>query len=105
MHSAISTLADRPHPEIEQSSMPEMPFEQLVELALDPANGWSMGSFGALGEFVREADEPVDVERTPDSLTIASARGALCLHRTRLAGLAWESLLSDGRGWGHQLAL
>lgn len=85
--------------------MPEISFQQLADLALDPANGWSIGSFGALGEFVREADEVADVERTSDGLTIATARGALCLRRTKLVGLAWESLSSDGRGWGHQLAL
>ena len=105
MHSAISSQSGKARPETEQLVMPEMSFQQLAALALDPANGWSIGSFGALGEFVREADEVAEVERTSDVLTIATARGALCLRRTRLVGLAWESLLSDGIGWGHQLAL
>ena len=105
MYSALSSQSGRIHPETEQSAMPEMQFQQLADLALDPANGWSIGSFGALGEFVREADEVAEVERTADGLTIATARGALCLRRTRLLGLAWESLSSDGCGWGHQLAL
>ncbi|TRW17219.1 DUF6925 family protein [Glacieibacterium frigidum] len=88
-----------------QPALAEIDFDDLADLAEDPANGWSIGSFGALGEFVRDADEPAQLVRTSDRLTIVTARGAMRLERRPLAGLAWESLSSDGRGWGHNLAL
>jgi hypothetical protein len=42
----------------------------------EPANGWSVGTWGAIGEFQYDADEPgliVDLER----LAVSSRRGAL----------------------------
>ena len=82
-----------------------MPFEELADLADDPANGWSIGSFGAIGEFVRDPHEPVAVVRTRRSIEFSTARGAMRLVRADLACLAWDSLSSDGRGWTNNLAL
>ncbi len=38
--------------------MPLMTFQQLEAFARDPAHGWSMGRFGAIGEFVRDSEDP-----------------------------------------------
>lgn len=80
-------------------------FDLLAELAADPSNGWSIGSFGAIGEFVRDADEPVETSRGDDYLQIVTARGAMRIAPTTgLQPVAWDSLLADGESWGHALA-
>lgn len=85
--------------------MPHNCFALLTELALDPANGWSIGSFGAIGEFVRDADEPADIVQGDNMLHIATSRGAMRIAPvTTLTPLAWDSLSADGESWGHTLA-
>jgi hypothetical protein len=90
---------------VAQTARAEIPFDQLADLAEDPENGWSIGTFGALGEFMRDPSEAGQMVRTADRLTIVTGRGALRLERCALLGVAWESLSSDGRGWNHNLAL
>ncbi|MGE4321641.1 MAG: hypothetical protein AB7E60_01270 [Sphingobium sp.] len=77
----------------------------LKPLVRDPANGWSIGSFGAIGEFVRDADEPAIIAETQDRIEVATARGALRVApRQPLRPVAWDSLSADGESWGHALA-
>lgn len=85
--------------------MREMPFVDLADLAENAANGWSIGSFGAIGEFVREADETVTVLRSRSRIEVLTAKGALRLAETKLSCVAWDSLSSDGAGWSHNIAL
>lgn len=82
-----------------------IPFDVVAELAADPSNAWAIGTFGAIGEFMRDAGEPADIQSAGNSLHIVTARGAIRVMRTRLHGLAWDSLSADGHGWGHSLAL
>lgn len=85
--------------------MPHNCFALLTELALDPANGWSIGSFGAIGEFVRDADEPADIVQGDNMLHIATRRGAMRIAPvTTLTPVAWDSLSADGESWGHAVA-
>ncbi|MCH6590429.1 MAG: hypothetical protein IH806_07995 [Proteobacteria bacterium] len=44
---------------------------------LTPDSGWSIGTFGALAEFSRGADEPAEIARTDAGGRVATARGAL----------------------------
>ncbi|MFQ5618333.1 MAG: hypothetical protein ACE5FR_05105 [Rhodospirillales bacterium] len=44
---------------------------------LSAASGWSIGTFGALAEFSRDADEPAEIARTHAGGRVATARGAL----------------------------
>lgn len=79
--------------------------QMLSDLAADPENGWSIGSFGAIGEFVRDADEPTETIRGENFFQIATARGAMRIAPTaELQPLAWDSLSADGESWGHALA-
>lgn len=81
------------------------PFELLAELASDPDNGWNIGRFGAVGEFVRDPDEPATIVQTPERLEITTARGALRIApQEPLAGIAWDSLSADGETWSHAVA-
>ncbi|BAV64424.1 hypothetical protein SCLO_1013840 [Sphingobium cloacae] len=79
--------------------------DMLGDLAIDPANGWSIGSFGAVGEFMRDATESASIARHPGGIEIATARGAIRIAPTAdLKPVAWDSLSSDGEGWSHALA-
>ena len=85
--------------------MQQASFDLIADLAADPANGWSIGSFGAIGEFIRNADEPATIARAPGRIEIVTARGAMRIAPTTdLAGIAWDSLSADGESWGHALA-
>ncbi|HEX7853527.1 MAG TPA: hypothetical protein VF503_07505 [Sphingobium sp.] len=85
--------------------MQTVSFDMIADFAMDPENGWSIGSFGAIGEFVRDAGEPVTIRREPDLFEITTARGAMRIAPTEpLGAIAWDSLSSDGESWGHALA-
>ena len=80
-------------------------FDLIADLACDPAHGWSMGTFGANAEFVRDADEPATITREANRLEIFTSRGGLRLAPTKtLTGVAWDTLSADGETWGHALA-
>jgi hypothetical protein len=77
----------------------------IADLAMDPKHGWSIGSLGAIGEFVRDADEPAAIRREAALIEIATPRGAMRIApAAALTALAWDSLSSDGESWGHALA-
>ena len=84
--------------------MQPAPFALIADLLADPLNGWSIGSFGAIGEFVRDPDEPADIMRDDAHVEIVTARGAIRVTAADLNGVAWDSLSSDGETWGHALA-
>ncbi|MFS0848777.1 hypothetical protein AB3M93_04785 [Novosphingobium panipatense] len=81
------------------------PFNLMAELAADPANGWSIGSFGAIGEFIRDEDEPAAIRRGENLVEIVTPRGAMRIApQAALRPVAWDSLSSDGESWSHHLA-
>ena len=84
--------------------MQPAPFALIADLIADPANGWSIGSFGAIGEFMRDPDEPAEIRRAADRIEVVTARGAIRAVDAPLAGVAWDSLSGDGETWGHALA-
>lgn len=78
----------------------------LARLASEPTNGWSIGTFGVSGEFSRDAQEPAIIDRDDDLFIVATARGALRIAPTGpVRAIAYETLLSDGEGWSHALAI
>lgn len=77
----------------------------LRERAADPACEWSTGTFGALAEFSRAADEPFTLRDDAERLELSTARGALRLNlHPSMRALAYETLGEHG-GWQHGLAL
>jgi hypothetical protein len=74
---------------------------QLWTAYLDePSAGWSIGSFGAIGEFTRDADEPAARFDTATRLTVRTARGALALDLAEGVGpRAWETLRQPLDRW------
>lgn len=53
------------------------PFDLLRRHARDPRTGWSLGIFGAIAEFMRDADEPARTVDAEDRFQIGTDRGAL----------------------------
>ena len=71
----------------------------------DPSTGWSMGTFGALAEFHRNADEPL-LGEVSNGLQCATSLGALRLELPKdVLPVAYQTLSANPRRWGHGIAL
>jgi hypothetical protein len=82
-----------------------LPHALLLDYLKDPDSSWSCGRFGAIAEFHRDADEPVDIVERP-ALTAATARGALRIEASpELRPVAYETISKCIDSWGHGLAL
>jgi len=71
----------------------------------DTRHGWSIGTFGAVGEFVRDDDEPATRTITTSAQCLYTARAAIRINldvEPRM--LAYDTLSGDGESWGHSLA-
>lgn len=79
--------------------------EWIDSLLGDPRHGWSIGSFGAVGEFVRDADEALEREIADHVRIFRTPRAAMRIRLdvpTRI--VAYDTLAGDGVSWGHTLA-
>lgn len=75
----------------------------LLEALEDPGHGWSMGSFGAIAEFHRDAGEDTGILR--DGI-VATSRGAIRLEAPeRIHPVAFETLSPRVHRWGQSVAL
>lgn len=71
----------------------------------DTRHGWSIGTFGAVGEFVRDDDEPATRTITPSEQCLYTARAAIRINLdVEPYMLAYDTLSGDGESWGHSLA-
>jgi hypothetical protein len=78
--------------------------EFLAEQAADSEVAWSLGTFGAIAEFTRDADEPAVLDRDDGTVSAVTARGALRIARyPQLRPIASESLTAES--WSHRVAL
>ncbi|MER2265070.1 DUF6925 family protein [Methylobacterium oxalidis] len=75
----------------------------LAEALADPGTAWSLGSFGAIAEFMRDPGEPVS--KLPDGrMGMATARGAIALAPVpELRPVAYETPVASG--WTQAVAL
>lgn len=70
----------------------------------DPDTAWSVGSFGAIAEFMRNPDEPVTFHRNDTARSAVTARGGVLVSAQSSARLiASESLTAQS--WSHRVAL
>lgn len=75
----------------------------LRDALADPGTAWSLGSFGAIAEFMRDPEEPVS-PLSDGRLGLATARGAIALEvLPELRPLAYETAFASG--WNHAVAL
>jgi hypothetical protein len=78
--------------------------EFLAEQAADSEVGWSLGTFGAIAEFTRDADEAATLGRNGETMSVVTARGALRIDaHPALRPIASESLTKES--WSHRVAL
>jgi hypothetical protein len=69
----------------------------------DPGTAWSLGSFGAIAEFMRDPDEAVS-PLPDDRMGLATDRGAIALADCAdLRPVAYETAVASG--WNHAVAL
>jgi hypothetical protein len=70
----------------------------------DADTAWSIGTFGAIAEFTRDADEAVALERIDGAIAAVTARGGLRLVAHEAMRLvASESLTTQS--WSHRVSL
>ncbi len=75
----------------------------LCDALDDPGTAWSLGSFGAIAEFMRDPDEAVSAQ-PDDRLGMATERGAIALSAcSDLRPVAYETAVASG--WNHAVAL
>jgi len=74
-----------------------------VQLA-DPETAWSVGSFGAIAEFVHDTGEAMSLQCGDGAISAVTARGGLQLRtHDKLRPIASESLTTQS--WSHRVAL
>ncbi len=76
--------------------------EQLA----DPQAGWSIGTFGAIAEFMRDIGEAVELAASSVTVTASTARGAIrIVVSPQLRPVAFERPVGAGTHWAHSVAL
>jgi hypothetical protein len=71
----------------------------------DAETQWSLGTFGAIAEFSRDADEPVALTQDDDaSLAAVTERGGIRIAlRSDMRAFAFETITKES--WNHRIAL
>jgi hypothetical protein len=79
-------------------------FEFLAAQMADPWTTWSLGTFGAIAEFARDAEEPLTLSRSDAVLAAVTGRGAICIEPPNGVRLfASETITRES--WNHRIAL
>jgi len=77
----------------------------LVDYIRDPHASWACGRFGAIAEFHRDPDEPVEISTEP-AIAAATDRGAIRLEvLPELRPVAYETISSCIESWGQGVVL
>jgi hypothetical protein len=70
----------------------------------DAETAWSVGSFGAIAEFMRDVDEATAIKPGNGGIAAVTPRGGLRIREhPGLRLIAWESLTTES--WSHRVAL
>ena len=76
----------------------------LTGQIMDGETQWSLGTFGAIAEFARDPDEPVDLACDSCSISAATARGGVRIElQPDLRLIAFETTTKES--WNHRIAL
>ncbi len=77
----------------------------LLDHIRDPGASWACGRFGAIAEFHRDPDEPVEIA-TGSAIEASTNRGAIRLEALpELRPVAYETISSCIESWGQGVAL
>ena len=78
-------------------------FELIADQLADPEAQWSLGTFGAIAEFMRDADEPAEVVREEPVAAVITPRGGIRLEvRPGLRPIAFETITTQS--WSQRVA-
>jgi hypothetical protein len=78
-------------------------FELIADQLADPEAQWSLGTFGAIAEFMRDADEPAEFVREEPVAAVVTARGGIRLEaRPGLRPIAFETITTQS--WSQRVA-
>ncbi|MGB9367203.1 MAG: hypothetical protein WCE79_14440 [Xanthobacteraceae bacterium] len=78
-------------------------FDLITEQLADADAQWSLGTFGAIAEFMRDADEPADILHSEISSAVVTPRGGLrLLAHPDLRPVAFETIATQG--WSQRIA-
>ena len=70
----------------------------------DTGTSWSVGTFGAIAEFSREASEAAELRQTSEAISVVTDKGGLCIvPHPNLRPIASESPATES--WSHRIAL
>jgi hypothetical protein len=79
-------------------------YDFIIEQLADDRCQWSVGTFGAIAEFMRDPDELADVTRGEAEVSVATSRGAIRIgSREEMRLVASET--ASGESWSHRVAL
>src|SRR5947209_5756059 len=78
-------------------------FDLIVDQLADPHAQWSLGTFGAIAEFARDADEPAEIVRDETSMSVVTPRGGIRLvDGPNLRAVAFETITTQD--WSQRVA-
>ena len=78
-------------------------FDLIVDQLADPHAQWSLGTFGAIAEFARNANEPAEIAREETSISVVTPRGGIRLvARPNLRPMAFETITTQD--WSQRVA-
>jgi len=77
--------------------------EFLASQMADPDASWSLGTFGAIAEFVRGKDEPAELKTAGNSISVVTKRGGIRITgQPAIRLVASESTTRES--WNHRVA-
>jgi hypothetical protein len=86
------------------TTAPDAAIDLLHREIANPDTQWSLGTFGAIGEFSRDRDEPVRLTRSSRAVSAVTARGGIALRlHAKSRPFATES--TTRTGWNQKIAL
>src|SRR5215217_5333244 len=78
-------------------------FDLIAEQLADPNAQWSLGTFGAIAEFMRDADEPAEITQAEQSIAVVTPRGGVRIEvRPDLRPVAFETITTSA--WSQRVA-
>src|SRR3954452_22110261 len=78
-------------------------FDLITEQLADPEAQWSLGTFGAIAEFMRDADEVADIQHSEISISVVTPRGGIrLLAHPDLRPVAFETISTQA--WSQRVA-
>jgi hypothetical protein len=78
-------------------------FDLITEQLADPEAQWSLGTFGAIAEFIRDAHEPAEIQHSELSMSVVTLRGGIrLLAHPELRPIAFETISTQA--WSQRVA-